>query len=221
MLLVGELIGLSTPKTIGLLGKYNWPFLEISTRITELAHATARNITQCRLHNNSTHGSFSLYIHVPRFIASQLAKLKSGDTGHLTEALKTLATKWTEGEDRGIQLGLVLAGFRLCLHNAMKQSTERLDYVTVFIQAIFGGLSGGWNPAAPAMTATKPIVEKFLEYLKTKKEKKFKDVWEQIWEEFQNKIEILIPRTSREERTSFDEYKKTLKEVIEAKIPEP
>jgi hypothetical protein len=217
MQLVGELIGLSAPKTIVLLEQYNWPPLKISTMIVELVHATARNITQCR---NSKHGSSSLYRHVPCLIASQLTKLKRNDSGHFEKALNTLATKWTEGEDRGIQLGLVLAGIKLWLHKAMKERTNQLEYVNVLIQAIFGGLSGGWNPAGSAFTATKPLVEKILEYWKTKKEKKFKVVWGEIWEEFQNEIEILIPRTSQEEKTSFDEYKKSLNEVMEAKIPE-
>ena len=130
-----------------------------------------------------------------------------------------LATNWTEGQDRGIQLGLVLAGLRLCLRKAMKRSTLYWERLAVLMQAILGGLGGGFNPGAPAVLAIKPLMERLFGGVIKRGEKKFEEFWEKIWNGFRDEIETLIPRTSEQDRASFDEYTKALKAVMETRTP--
>lgn len=218
MPLVGELIGLSKPSTIVLLANHRWPPLRGSLMVAKLAHAAARNITQGRM-RGALHGSLSLYEHVPQFIAFQLEGLKEDDILPLNRTLRRLAANGTAGQDRGIQLGLVLKGVRLCLRNAMTRETLNWKRFGVLIQAILGGLSGGFNPAAPAVLAIKPLMERFVGRRIEDREGKFKMLWGKVWNGFRDEIETRMRRTTQQERASFEEYTRALNGVMRARTP--
>jgi len=232
--LLGELIGLSTPRTISLLKNYKsvTPLMRRPGMITSLAHAAARNLTQCREGNEYRHGSRSLLQHVPDFIASIITQMDLKDDHSSTllgETFQQLAHNWPkpqdqivagieendrhEGQDRGYQVGLVLAGIKRSLHAQIVRDKKQLEHVKLFVQVALKALAA--TPVGGrAFTAFEPIAD----FTNDKRLKKLKDIamdaWKDIYGHYLDNVETKIQRHG-EYAASWKKYKEALEEVLD------
>lgn len=231
--LLGELIGLSTPKTIISLKDYaSTPPLMHPGMITSLAHATARNLTQCRKGNDYQHGSRSLLQHIPDLIASIITQMDLDvdlNSTQLGETFQELAHNWPktedqnvagssdddrhEGQDRGYQVGLVLAGIRHSLHTNIVRKKKKLDYIKLFVRVALKALAA--TPVGGrAFTAFEPIADFTNEKKLAKVKEVAREAWKKIYGYYLDNVETKIKRYGEYE-DSWNKYKEALKEVLE------
>ncbi|KAI0166423.1 hypothetical protein GGR57DRAFT_446684 [Xylariaceae sp. FL1272] len=220
--LLGELIGLSDPDTLQRLAEYPWLLPSRCAKISKIAHAAARNLTQRRPRGSGAlYGSRSLYYLVPPIIATQLEGLwhqgssnKDIPEGLLSELIH-LATHWAEGDDRGIQLGLVLAGIKRLFDKIQEKEGKKWDNIALGLKMVVSGLAAFFKGAA----AARPAIDEGMQRAKEAKMDKVQRDWNRIWADFQKRVETCIGRETEEEKTAWESYCKNLKEAMNEKPP--
>jgi hypothetical protein len=150
--LFAELIGLAPPDTMNELRPFcQPPFLTLKD-IPHLVHAAARNIAHHHGRSLDPSGTARQMGDIIAFLLGRTKDINEENRNALAKLFHIMLINWSDDRDRGIQIGLTMAGIRKYVLQGKGDLSKRLDMGKVILDTVFGGLTGvpvaGVVPAA-------------------------------------------------------------------------
>jgi 3-deoxy-7-phosphoheptulonate synthase len=185
--LFAELVGLAPPDTMNELRPFCRPPFSTLKDIPYLVHAAARNIAHHHGRSPDPPKTARQMGDIIAFLLGHTKDMTEENRNALAQLFHMMLMNWSDDRDRGIQIGLTMAGVQKYVLRGKEDLSKKLDMGKVILNTLFGGLTGvpvaGFVPAALQAGAGAAY-----EYVGDKKFQK----WEELKDHFNDLYHLAI-----------------------------